>query len=178
MLISAEYRALNAQLHDSQPDYGVTSSIWAQQVAQLSEQIKSRDILDYGCGKGMLKHALGWPIREYDPAIPEKSASPQPADFVVCTDVLEHIEPSCLDAVLDDLQMLTKKIAFLNVATRPARKILPDGRNAHLIQEQLPFWLPKFWARFTLLVVRNAPGEFNLIVAAKSWDPWPKNHVS
>lgn len=172
MLISDEYRELNARLHVENPAYGVSSSRWAGQVAQLAQQIGSQDILDYGCGKGLLKQTLGWPIREYDPAIPGKDAPPQPADLVVCTDVLEHIEPECLEDVLDDLQRLTKKIAFLNVATRPAKKFLADGRNAHLIQEQLPFWLPKFWQRFTLLALSTAPGEFNLIVASQDWNPY------
>ena len=91
---------------------------------------------------------------------------------MTCTDVLEHIEPECLEHVLDDLQRLTRKVAFLNIATRPAKKILADGRNAHLIQQQLPFWLPLFWQRFTILMVENGPGEFNTIVAAKEWNPW------
>jgi len=149
MLITDQYRELNAQLHTTNPQYGVSSSKWAPVVAGLADQIGTRDILDYGCGKGLLKTTLGWPIREYDPSIPGKDAPPEPADFLTCTDVLEHIEPECLEHVLNDLQRLTRKIAFLNIATRPAKKILADGRNAHLIQQQLPFWLPLLWQRFT-----------------------------
>jgi len=172
MLITDQYRELNAQLHNTNPDYGVSSSKWAPVVAGLADQVGTRDILDYGCGKGLLKSTLGWPIREYDPSIPGKDAPPEPADFVTCTDVLEHIEPECLEHVLNDLQRLTRKIAFLNIATRPAKKILADGRNAHLIQQQLPFWLPLLWDRFTLLMVENGPGEFTAIVASKEWNPW------
>lgn len=173
MLITDEYRQLNAELHVSNPHYGVSSSRWAPHVADLAARLQTQDILDYGCGKGLLKQTLGWPIREYDPAIPGKDTPPEPADLVICTDVLEHIEPECLSHVLDDLQRLTRKVAFLNVATRPAKKVLADGRNAHLIQEQLSFWLPQFWERFTLLVLENGRGEFNLIVSSKHWNPWP-----
>lgn len=172
MLITDQYRELNAQLHDTNPHYGVSSTKWAPVVAGLAENFGTHDILDYGCGKGLLKSTLGWAIREYDPAIPGKDAPPEPADMVVCTDVLEHIEPECLEHVLNDLQRLTRKVAFLNIATRPAKKILADGRNAHLIQQPLPFWLPLLWQRFTLLMVENGPDEFTTIVAAKEWNPW------
>lgn len=174
MLITDEYRKLNADLHTSNPNYGVSSARWANHVVELAGRLQTQDILDYGCGKGLLKQTLGWPIREYDPAIPGKDATPAPADLVICTDVLEHIEPDCLTHVLDDLQRLTRKVAFLNVAMRPAKKVLADGRNAHLIQQPLSFWLPLFWERFTLLVVENGPGEFNIIVASKDWNPWPQ----
>lgn len=45
------------------------------------------------------------------------------------TGVLEHIEPECLEQVLDHLQRLTRKIALLNIVTRPANKVLADGHN-------------------------------------------------
>ena len=122
MLITDQYRELNAQLHNTNPNYGVSSSHWAPLVMALSNKVGTRDILDYGCGKGLLKNTLVWPIREYDPAIPGKDAPPEPADLVACTDVLEHIEPECLEHVLNDLQRLTREIAFLNIATRPAKK--------------------------------------------------------
>ncbi|MDP1683387.1 MAG: hypothetical protein Q8L39_16645 [Burkholderiales bacterium] len=124
MLTTDQYRELNAHLHDTNPHYGISSSKWAPVVA---DQVGTRDILDYGCGKGLLKSTLGWPIREYDPAIPGKDTPPEPADFVTCTDVLEHIEPECLEHVLNDLQRLTRKIAFLNIATRPAKKFWPKA---------------------------------------------------
>ena len=69
---------------------------------------------------------------------------------MVCIDVLEHIEPAYLDNVLDDLQRCTDVIGVFTVACGPAMKILPDGRNAHLIQEPPEWWLPKPMQRFTL----------------------------
>jgi 2-polyprenyl-3-methyl-5-hydroxy-6-metoxy-1,4-benzoquinol methylase len=67
-------------------------------------------------------------------------AAPEPHDIVACTDVLEHIEPDCLDDVLKDIRRCTKKVAFLLIATRPAIKVLADGRNAHLIQQPYTWW--------------------------------------
>ena len=90
-------------------------------------------------------------FQHYDPAIPEWSAPPAPSDFVVCIDVLEHVEPEFIDNVLDDLARLTLKIGFFTVTTVPAKKTLPDGRNAHLIQMPPGWWLPKFLDRFELV---------------------------
>lgn len=106
----------------------------------LSHSLRTHDILDYGCGKGTLGAALGFAIQEYDPAVAGKDTAPAPADIVVCTDVLEHIEPDRLEAVLDDLQRLTRRVLYVHVATVPAHKTLSDGRNAHLIVEPWSWW--------------------------------------
>ena len=82
----------------------------------------------------------------------------------MCTDVLEHIEPDRLDEVLDDLKRVTRKMGFFVVATRAADKTLPDGRNAHLIQQERDWWLPKLAARFDVWQVRELPGEFAVAV--------------
>ena len=59
-------------------------------------------------------------------------------EFLLCTDVLEHIEPDRIDNVLQYIQFPTKKV-YLMIDTVP-RKFLPDGRNAHLILEQPEWW--------------------------------------
>lgn len=160
MLITPEYLAIQQAFHQQRDEYGRSGHKWADHVRQFSDQLQSRDILDYGCGKETLQRALPFPIRMYDPAIPHLSATPEPTDFVICTDVLEHIEPECLDDVLDDLARLTKKLLFIEVATRPAAKFLPDGRNAHLIQEPMAWWLPKICARLDLQSCQNLGGSF------------------
>jgi len=137
VLISEAYREMNESLHTLRPTYGASGHRWAERIAELDYT----DILDYGCGKGTLGKALGFSIKEYDPAIKGKDSEPDPAALVVCTDVLEHIEPEHLDAVLAHIKSLTKERAFLVVATRPANKTLPDGRNAHLIIEPLSWWM-------------------------------------
>jgi hypothetical protein len=133
-------------------------------VLNVCARIGSRDVLDYGCGQRTLERELGFQIKNYDPCIPGLDDAPLPADIVACTDVLEHIEPGCLDAVLDDLQRVTRKIGFFVIATRPAKKVLPDGRNAHLIQEGVHWWLPKLESRFAILQVKEMSGEFAVVV--------------
>lgn len=111
----------------------------------MCEAAQTRDVLDYGCGKRTLESALGFGINNYDPALEGLDASPAPADIVCCTDVLEHIEPDCLTAVLADLRRVTKRAIFLTIATRPAKKFLADGRNAHLIQKPARWWIERLW---------------------------------
>ncbi len=155
-LISEEYRRQNADLHESNKFYGVSGSRWAKKIDRLATNMKAETILDYGCGKQTLARSLPHlNIKGYDPAFEELSAPAEPADFVVCTDVLEHIEPDLLDNVLDDLQRVTKGHGFFNVATYPAAKTLSDGRNAHLIQEQLGWWFPKIESRFMVAKLQN-----------------------
>src|SRR3970040_218156 len=119
MLFSAEYMQLQKQLHQDAPNYGEASEYYASLVARLLHHYKSTELLDYGCGKGRLFYELPKYINisdlflwHYDPAITGWDKSPMPLDFVACIDVLEHIEPNCLDAVLDDLQRVGKTIGF------------------------------------------------------------------
>jgi len=161
--ITPGYVALNRLLHET-GTFGMSGGRWAQPVLALVEQLRTRDILDYGCGQRTLEGYLGFPIRNYDPCIPGLDAPPAPADIVVCTDVLEHVEPECLDEVLDDLRRVTRVAGLFLIATRPAERFLADGRNAHLIQQPKSWWLPKLEQRFKVSQVRDLPGEFAVIV--------------
>jgi hypothetical protein len=148
MLITPGYADLNRQLYVTEPEYGTSGKTWAKYVRKLAPN--PRSILDYGCGRRTLEQALGFPIRNYDPCIKGFEDPPEPEDMVVCTDVLEHIEPECLDAVLDDLKRVTRKTGFFVIATRRAKKVLADGRNAHLIVQPAEWWVRKLWERFAV----------------------------
>lgn len=154
MLISPEYVEQNRQLHEAIDVYGPGGIEWARPVVAICASLKTKNVLDYGCGKGSLVRALqeaGFDAYGYDPCVDGYAVSPDPADVVVCTDVLEHIEPEHLDDVLEDLERLTKKALYLIISTRPALKILPDGRNAHLSLMPGNEWLRKLLSRFNLL---------------------------
>jgi len=129
-------------------------------------------LLDYGCGQLSLgKHLkANHPLKyqAYDPGVEKYSTPPVPAEMVACIDVLEHIEPDCLEAVLDDLKRLTEGILFATVATGPARKTLSDGRNAHLIQEPMSWWMPKFFERFDVQSMTRTEHGFVIVAYAKS----------
>lgn len=169
MLITPEYRDLNRQLHETRPDYGTTAPKYVDHVAQIATMMGAVSILDYGCGKGLLAESMRnqYPVLEFDPCIDGKDAPPAPADLVVSVDVMEHIEPDCLDAVLDDIARLAKRAVYLTVATRPAVKTLADGRNAHLIVEPIDWWLPKLLARWSPRLITASEGEFVFFAVAK-----------
>ncbi|NQU60858.1 MAG: hypothetical protein HQ512_06980 [Rhodospirillales bacterium] len=186
-MISEDYRAMNKAMHEARPEYGISGKKYAQLVQELLQSPpfngQGCTVLDYGCGKSTLRTALTklegdihtndktW--QDYDPCIPGKDAAPKPADLVVCTDVLEHIEPEFLDAVLDDLKRLTKKSLFVLVATRPAKKTLADGRNAHLTIEPVKWWVPKLMERFDLVFFKQLGGEFFAIFTPPDAPPDP-----
>lgn len=169
MLISESYRRLNAELHRTASKYGSGNSDRFVLARQLVVKFGTRDVLDYGCGKGRLKHAVApfADVREYDPAIEGKDGLPEPAELVICFDVLEHVEPECLDAVLDHLRDLTKGHAALAVHTAAALKVLADGRNAHLTQQPYSWWRDRLEARWTTEHIQEGHNGFFYIGAVK-----------
>jgi hypothetical protein len=172
-LISEDYRKMQQQLHQN-PHYGVASVEYAPLVAEVMQKLGTRELLDYGAGKGRLGATLEdmfdepFTIHHYDPAIPQWSDAPEPCKLVTCIDVLEHIEPNLIDNVLDDLKRVTAALGLFTVHTGRAAKVLLDGRNAHLIQKPPAWWLPKFMERFELSQFQRTPAGFWIIVERKS----------
>lgn len=146
MLITEDYRKAQEQMHE-EPRYGAACLKFIQPINKLVSERRPATILDYGAGKRLLRTALQAfeaKLTEYDPGIPEIASVPLGLfDIVVCIDVLEHVEPECLSDVLADIRALTGEVAFLTVHTGPAGKFLPDGRNAHLIQQPFYWWLQR-----------------------------------
>ena len=163
MLISDDYRRQNAEIHAASATWGVTPIETIKLIKHLCEKTKIESILDYGCGKGRLGKVLSC-VQSYDPAVPEFNLPPKPADLVVCTSVLEHIEPEYLDQTLDELKFLTWKLILLVVATvEDSKHTLSDGRNAHLIQESFEWWLPKLSSRWKISLIEVVDGAFTVV---------------
>lgn len=175
-LITGDYAQLNRALHESNPYYGTSSARWADKLRALVAQTASDDVLDYGCGKRCLQAAVPeLALKHYDPGVPGLDQLPAPADIVICTDVLEHVEPELIANVLDHLAALTKKLGFFTVATRPAVKVLADGRNAHLIQKPLAWWSERLTVRFDVLECTDFGGEeFSVLVRPKAPSEAPR----
>lgn len=146
-MASDAYRKQLHMLHAKQ-SWGTGGKGWAQIIEALAIEVDAKTILDYGCGEGTLATTLAaaFPPRRvsgYDPGMQGKEGMPKPCDVVACTDVLEHIEPDKLDAVMDHIYRVTAKAAFFVISCRPAKAILPDGRNAHLMIMPPEQWLAK-----------------------------------
>ncbi len=147
MLITDDYRSQLREMHTANQFIGMPMGQKADLVREASLWGRRR-ILDYGCGKQTLAQALGpaYKVTGYDPAVEGCETPPDPHPVVVCADVLEHIEPDCLPDVLRDLRRVTQQTALLFISCVPAEKTLPDGRNAHLIQQPKEWWLEKLRA--------------------------------
>lgn len=164
---------MQQELHEN-PNYGIASVQYAALVVEVLGMTGATELLDYGAGKGRLGDALSEQLKRpliihhYDPAIPQWSAPPAPCGFVACIDVLEHIEPDLLDNVLDDLKRVILKFGVFTVHTGPAAKVLPDGRNAHLIQQPPGWWLLRIMERFELVTYNRMPQGFWVGVERKS----------
>lgn len=145
MLITPEYMALQKQLHaSSEGTYGISGARYADIVRQISKWGRLA-VLDYGCGKQTLATALGpaYRVTNYDPCIEGLDTPPEPHPVVVCTDVLEHIEPELVENVITDLRRLTQRVALLVINTGPAKKVLADGRNAHISMHPEDWWIER-----------------------------------
>ena len=113
------------------------------------------ELLDYGAGAGRLKARLAVDrphviVHEFEPARDDCCEPPKPCDFVVCNDVFEHVEPEYLAEFFKDLRRVVSDRGYFTVCMTPAKKVLPDGRNAHLIQKPYEWWLGKVAARFNI----------------------------
>jgi 6-hydroxymethylpterin diphosphokinase MptE-like/Methyltransferase domain len=172
-LISAGYCGQNRMLHQQNPMYGIGGARHKDTVLKLCNSMKTTSVLDYGCGKGQLARELPFPIWEYDPAIPGKETSPRPADLIVSTDVLEHIEPEKLHLVLQDMRRCMLRAGYFVIHTGPSSKTLPDGRNTHLIQRGRIWWkktLKKFFALSKDSIIERPPLLY-CVVARKEKTP-------
>lgn len=154
--LSSEYLTLLRKIH-SNTKWGNTSvnKNTYPNILNIIDKYNVTEMLDYGAGQGLLKLKLNEErpnviVHEYEPGREEISASPEPAPFVVCVDVLEHVEPEYLDAFLDDLVRVVVGTGYFTVSLFPAIKILPDGRNAHLIIEPFDWWIKKISDKFDI----------------------------
>lgn len=156
-----EYARLQKELHAG-GHYGTTGKQYIptifHAISQLAKRLGVVRVLDYGSSSGDTMKAVrehlvvppGVSDRCYDPFVDEFSKEPEPADLVICTDVMEHVEPECTFAVLDHLASLTKRIIFFSISLQKANKTLSDGRNAHINIRSAEFWLREINSRFIM----------------------------
>lgn len=149
-LISPDYLAEQKRLHES--GYGQRGGKWSGAARSIADRLGVKTILDYGCGQADLADKLiasGWPperLWSYDPAVQAFANLPPAADLVMCTDVLEHVEPNRIDRVLWHLRSLTKVALFTVISRVETAKTLSDGRQAHILLKPWNWWLDRFSA--------------------------------
>ena len=174
-LVSSEYKTVLNETHAlTKNEWGGGHSIdKLPRYEGLLKSLEVKTILDYGCANGKFKVYMNrkkpeYTISEYDPGIEGKDQLPKPADFVVCCDVMEHVESNHLEDVMKHLKGLVKKGGFFNISTKEAITILSDGSNAHKIVESGEWWIELFKKHFDVFDVEIKRFETNFKVLPKT----------
>jgi predicted TPR repeat methyltransferase len=163
-MLSSEYKKVLQETHSQDESWGSSAGNYANEIKVLADEFMLSSLLDYGCGKGVLKELIGdcIDVKEYDPGLDIDER--EPCDIVACIDVLEHVEPDMLDNVLADIKANAKEFVYFIIGTAPAQKILSDGRNAHLIIEDANWWVDKLNEYFDYINLKVLSPKFTRIV--------------
>ena len=116
---------------------------------EVFDRLKPRSALDYGCGKGgtadYIKLHVDVDIDRYDPGYAPYAQKPNKQyDLVYSTDVFEHIEWEDIQPSIEYCNTLSTEYQAHIIDLDPARKKLPDGRNAHVSLLSPDDWLDEF----------------------------------
>lgn len=128
-------------------------------VQPFLQEYHPTSLLDFGCGKGALIASIAQQFPSiqcfgYDPGNPDYSQLPaRTFDAVISTDAIEHIEPEHLDQTLHTISAMIERCGFFRIACHPAKKLLPDGRNCHLIVEEPQWWRQKIMQHMQVNIV-------------------------
>lgn len=76
---------------------------------------------------------------------------PSSWDWLFCCDVLEHIPPEHVDKVLDNMQVMTAKGAFMNIALWQEHWGSKIGETLHLSIESPHWWAGKVEQRWPII---------------------------
>lgn len=139
------------------------------EISLFINYLKPKNILDYGCGNGVLLKLLRHKYPEinidgYDPAIKEFSVIPQNHyDMIINTDVLEHIPKSDIGDVVNHIKSLSNNIFFC-LHHGKAWTILPNGENAHTTIEPKEWYHNLMRNYFDIIIPLNARNPINSIV--------------
>ena len=157
-----EYAELQRQMHrDTQ--YGLWGDknvfVVARGVFSLYDAVRRpMSLMDYGAGSGALGNGLKaiFPVlsvTNYDPFHPEWAGKPEPGmhDVVTCCDVMEHVEPQCVENVINYIADRARYMVIFNIALEDAEKELPDGRNAHITVRPAGWWRRKINERLVVV---------------------------
>jgi len=145
-----------------------------ERIKALIDGAGANSILDYGSGKGLQyrvqditlpsglkmnnipEYFAVQEIRCYDPAYEPFSNYPNKKyDGVICTDVLEHCPEPDMGWIVNELFAFANRFVYANVACYPAKRILPNGENAHCTIKE-----PEWWRQLLIKTCSNHPQVF------------------
>ncbi len=155
-----------------------------QRIQRLCSEHRIGSLLDYGCGKAKFHKKLRlnsngqvtitttrefWQVDEvalFDPAHSPYAKLPDGRfDAVICIDVLEHCPEEDIAWILDEIFSFATRLVFVTIACYPAKKLLPNGENAHCTIKPLAWWKDKLTE-----VSGHHPGVHYVAVVDKTGD--------
>lgn len=147
-------------------------------VKDFINEYRPNNLLDFGCGQGGLIAKIsqlhpGIQVYGYDPGNERFKILPKKRfDVVVSTDALEHVEPHYIGSTLRELDKRIGRSAFLRIACYPAKKSLPDGRNAHLIVQPPDWWRQQLLANMQVNIIKET---ISIVDKTSKWS-WVQGH--
>lgn len=116
-------------------------------------------VLDFGCGEAVhwtkdvvdnraknLPAFMGEKLQgfyRYDPANKRYSRKPVGTfDFIICSDVLEHIPETEVPGFIKEVNSYGNKgaVIFYSICTRPSKNFFLDKTNMHITQKSSKWW--------------------------------------
>lgn len=170
MIIDPKYQAQLVEMHNK--GQFVRGSKTFGSIQPFFKKYQPTSVLDFGCGHGALMASikLAYPdicVEGYDPGnaahanIPERSF-----DTVVSADVFEHIEPRYLEETLRTISTKMTVAGWFRIACYPAKKHLPDGRNAHLIVQTPEWWRNQLLTNMNVKIVSE---DISIVDKRQKW---------
>ena len=151
------YTQMASDGYDTRRGERVETAYSDQEAVRFRHELKAlfldhdvTSVLDYGGGGGdwrekvvreggSLAGFVG--ISDYRIFEPARAIDQRdPADAVVCFDVLEHVFVGDVGFVLNDLFSQARKLVVINVAAYKANALLPTGENAHITIRPADWW--------------------------------------
>ena len=164
-IINPDYQAQLSDMHSK--GQFVRGGKLLKSVNPFFKQYQPTSVLDYGCGHGGLMTTIKevYPdmhVEGYDPGNPVYNRMPKRSfDAVISGDVFEHIEPKHLNATLQLIDSKIQRCGWFRIACYPAKKHLPDGRNAHLIIESPDWWRNKILSNMQITIAHEDISVFD-----------------
>lgn len=158
-LISAKHRELYRDYYAQRITPSRASS-WLSRIDALAAQLQASAVIDYGCGAARGVSIFSrFDVIDYDPGVPECSALPAPADLVVSIHTLEHVEPDCVDAVIEHMQSLARLALLVVVSCEASTKLLPDGSAWHSFVRPASWWRARLSGFEEQTIIKDRAGS-------------------
>mgnify|MGYP003137373477 FL=1 len=172
--------------HKQNPTHWIGESLgeYKYQIWDIILRNKYKHILDYGSGKAKFHKLLfnnlktpGAPLNinivAYDPGYEPFSTKPTGRfDFVMCIDVMEHVQEDKVEEVLADIFNFADDV-FLAISCYPATQTLLNGKNAHYTIKEPQWWKEKlkpYDGKYTA-VFQTRPEKGESIINKEEWNP-------